>query len=201
VVGVTEAMKATACLIEYQSRGTVHPQCECGSDEKKFPWKEERNEAYQPYAYAEISERARELVMNVTRVDRLVHRYAVKRLIRDSLRAEEKMGKRFLCSATRRVLDAMLDEHKDGELEAALDQAWDEYRPGGKSLNHAEEASMGAFAIPRGPLAKPRKRSVRTYTAAEQEELMVKMTEARAAEVLPREALEEVPMTHFEYSR
>jgi hypothetical protein len=50
-------------------------------------------------------------------------------------------------------------------------------------------------------LAKPRKRSVRTYTAAEQEELMVKMTEARAAEVLPREALEEVPMTHFEYSR
>ena len=201
VVGVTEAMKATACLIEYQSRGTVHPQCECGSDEKKFPWKEERNEAYQPYAYAEISERARELVMNVTRVDRLVHRYAVKRLIRDSLRAEEKMGKRFLCSATRRVLDAMLDEHKDGELEAALDQAWDEYRPGGKSLNHAEEASMGAFAIPRRPLAKPRKRSVRTYTAAEQEELMVKMTEARAAEVLPREALEEVPMTHFEYSR
>ena len=55
------------------------------------------------------------------------------------------------------------------------------------------------FAIPR-PLAS-RKRSVRTYTAAEQEELMVKMTEARAAEVLPREALEEVPMTHFEYSR
>ena len=39
------------------------------------------------------------------------------------------------------------------------------------------------------------------HTAAEQEELMVKMTEARAAEVLPREALEEVPMTHFEYSR
>ena len=54
VVGVTEAMKATACLLEYQSRGTVHPQCECGSDERKFPWKEQRNEAYQPYAFAEI---------------------------------------------------------------------------------------------------------------------------------------------------
>ena len=60
---------------------------------------------------------------------------------------------------------------------------------------------MGAFAIPTGPLAKPRERSVRTYAAAEREELMVKMTEARAAEVLPREALEETPMTHFEYSR
>ena len=199
VVGVTEAMKETACLIEYQSRGTVHPQCECGSDERKFPWKEERNEAYQPYGYAEISEKARELVMNVTRADRLVHRYAVKRLIRDSMRAEEKMGKKFLCSATRRTLDAILDEHEDGELEAALEESWDEYRAGGKSLNHREEASMGSFAAPRPSAA--RNGSVRTYTAAEQEALMVKMTEARAAEVLPREALEEVPMTHFEYSR
>ena len=36
---------------------------------------------------------------------------------------------------------------------------------------------------------------------AEQEALMVRMQKARAAEVLPREALEEGPMTHFEYSR
>ena len=200
VVGVTEAMKATTCLIEYHSRGTVHPQCECGSDDSKFPWKEERNEAYQPYAFADISEKNRELVMNVTRADRLVHRYAVKRLIRDSMRAEEKMGKKFLCSATRRALDAILDEHEDGELEAALDGPWDEYRPSGKSLHHKAEASMGAVAALR-PFAASARSAKRTYTAAEQEALMVRMQKARAAEVLPREALEEGPMTHFEYSR
>ena len=59
-------------------------------------------------------------------------------------------------------------------------------------MNHAEEASMGAFAILALWL-----REASGRTPAEQEELMVKMTEARAAEVLPREALEEVPMTHF----
>tara|TARA_B110000208_G_scaffold23832_1_gene30469 strand:+ start:1298 stop:2638 length:1341 start_codon:yes stop_codon:yes gene_type:complete len=35
VVGVTEALKATTCLTEYYSRGTIHPSCECGSDERK----------------------------------------------------------------------------------------------------------------------------------------------------------------------
>ena len=110
------------------------------------------------------------------------------------------MGKRFLCSATRRALDAILDEHEDGELEAALDGPWDEYRPGGKSLHHKAEASMGAVAALR-PFAASARSAKRTYTAAEQEALMVRMQKARAAEVLPREALEEGPMTHFEYSR
>lgn len=197
VVGVTEAMKATTCLIEYNSRGMVHPQCECGSDESKFPWKEERNEAYTPYQFSELSEKSRANVMNVTRVDSVLHRYAVKRLIRDSLHAEEQMGKKFLCSMVRKKLDQILDTHEDGELEAALDVKWAKFKPGEKSATAKKEASMGAFSIQGNERTQ---KLSNTYTELEQKQLMHNMFHARAAEVLPQDALVEVPMTHFEFS-
>ena len=61
-----------------------------------------------------------------------------------------------------RALDAILDEHEDGELEAALDGPWDEYRPGGKSLHHKAEASMGAVAALRPFAASARSANGRT---------------------------------------
>ncbi len=80
--------------------------------------------------------------MNVTRVDRVLHRYAVKRFIRDSLRAEEKMGNQFLCASVRRELHQVLDQHEDCDLEAALDVPCLKYKPSSKSVRATKEASM-----------------------------------------------------------
>ena len=135
--------------------------------------------------------------MNVTRVDRVLHRYAVKRFIRDSLRAEEKMGKQFLCASVRRELDQVLDQHEDGELEAALDVPWGKYKPSAKSVGATKEAAMGSLPFEKVDL----KHVPKTYTPDEQNTLMRKMTSAKAKEVLPAAALLEVPMTHFEYAR
>ena len=197
VVGVSEAMRETACLIEYKSRGAVHPSCVCGAPEDAFPWKNEAREVYRPKTYAELPETSRAMVMNITRVDRLLHRYAIQRLIKDARAAEKDMGKKILCAGTKRKLHAALRERGDGELEESLLVDWSEYVPDAKSKGHRAEASMGATRpTPRGESRTPRR-----FTEEERAEMRRKMSRARAAEVLPAEALDEVPMTHFEYTR
>ena len=137
------------------------------------------------------------MVMNITRVDRLLHRYAIQRLIKDARAAEKDMGKKILCAGTKRKLHAALREHGDGELEESLLVDWSEYVPDAKSKEHRAEASMGATRpTPRGESRTPRR-----FTEEERAEMRRKMSRARAAEVLPAEALDEVPMTHFEYTR
>lgn len=107
------------------------------------------------------------------------------------------MGKKFLCSMVRKKLDQILDTHEDGELEAALDVKWAKFKPGEKSATAKKEASMGAFSIQGNERTQ---KLSNTYTELEQKQLMHNMFHARAAEVLPQDALVEVPMTHFEFS-
>ena len=110
---------------------------------------------------------------------------------------EKDMGKKILCAGTKRKLHAALREHGDGELEESLLVDWSEYVPDAKSKGHRAEASMGATRpTPRGESRTPRR-----FTEEERAEMRRKMSRARAAEVLPAEALDEVPMTHFEYTR
>jgi len=194
VVGVTEALKESACLTEYHARGAMHPACECGAEEGKFPLAEEMHEVYQPKVFAELPEEDRKMVLNVTRVDRLLHRYAVQRFIHDAKLVEKASGKRFLCGETRKKLDGFLREHAEGELEANLGVKWTEFKPNAKSKQHHAEASMGAM-MPMGERKK-----LKAYSDVESDALMRKMERARAASVLPPEALSEVPMTHFEFS-
>ena len=90
------------------------PACECGAEEEgKFPLAEEMHEVYQPKVFAELPEEDRKMVLNVTRVDRLLHRYAVQRFIHDAKLVEKASGKRFLCGETRKKLDGFLREHAE----------------------------------------------------------------------------------------
>ena len=133
---------------------------------EKFPLAEEMHEVYQPKVFAELPEEDRKMVLNVTRVDRLLHRYAVQRFIHDAKLVEKASGKRFLCGETRKKLDGFLREHAEGELEANLGVKWTEFKPNAKSKQHHAEASMGAM-MPMGERKK-----LKAYSDVESDALM-----------------------------
>lgn len=125
VVGVTEAMKESLCLLEFKSRGAIHPGCECGSRAKLLPWRVETHGRI----HAEFKTLPAEVmrsVYNITRVDRLLHRMAAQRLMTDVEDAEKRLGKTFMCAEGRRALEEIVgDEEVEHELVGSLGLDWD----------------------------------------------------------------------------
>jgi hypothetical protein len=124
VVAVTEAMKQSLCLLEFKSRGAIHPGCECGS-KAALPW---HNEAH-GVAHVEFSTlpaAAMRAVDNITRVDRLLHRMAAQRLVADVEAAEKSLGKSFMCADGRKALEDIIgDEEVEHDLVRSLGLDWD----------------------------------------------------------------------------
>lgn len=125
VVGVTEAMKESVCLLEFKSRGAIHPGCECGSPAKLLPWHMETHGRI----HADFNTLPAEVmrsVYNITRVDRLLHRMAALRLMTDVKDAENRLGKTFMCAEGLRALQEILgNDEVERELVGSLGLDWD----------------------------------------------------------------------------
>ena len=138
MVGVTELMKESLCLLQYKSRGAVSRACECGT-KVDLPWQNEGHGVTHPGLETLKIETMNHLY-NITRVDRLLYRMAAQRFQVDVKAAEKKMGKKFMCGDSAALLQEIIgDVETEHELVGALQLDWSTWQ--------TEEGKLGLESI------------------------------------------------------